>query len=183
MVKKQEGILVFLMMIAVAILGIGYAALTGSLRISGTASVLRTDTSLVVHFAGTPTGNAKSGTCASCSTTKLAIDSTDDTKADLDITGFKKVGDAYEAIFTVKNDSPDSGTTAYITATANMTGNNSNYFTITTDWGSTEQTIVQGSSKTLKVTVTLNQLYTGDDASISAGLSVQLAANTVSAGN
>ena len=178
--RRREGVLVLGLLIVVAVLGIGYAALTGSLQIVGTAELLKDNSNLVVHFTGTPTGAVKSGTCDNCSATTLAINASDDTQGDLDITGFKKVGDAYEATFTVTNDSPNAGTTAYVTATASMTGINASYFTVTTDWGSTEQTIAKDGSKTIKVTVTLNQLYTGSESSLSAGISVQLSASTVS---
>lgn len=187
MKKRKFGVYALAALIIVSGLGVGYAALTGSLQINGSATLTKDNSNFVVHFTGTPTGT-KTTACSDCSTAAadggdISIDGSDDKVANLVIKGFKKVGDKYTGTFTVTNDSPNAGTTAYVTASAQMKGTNASYFTITTDWGSTEKTIAKGSSQTLSVSVELNQLYTGNDSTLSADLEVTLSASTVSSGS
>ena len=120
--KKALQIGLFVL-IAIVVLGVGYAAISAvNLIINGNATARVDQNNFKVHFTG---AQAISGSTGASGTS--TIDSQDDTKATFDVTGLTKVGDYAEAVYTVRNDS--NGIGAEITL--NLTSSNTEYFKVT----------------------------------------------------
>ena len=102
--KKALQIGLFVL-IAIVVLGVGYAAISAvNLIINGNATARVDQNNFKVHFTG---AQAISGSTGASGTS--TIDSQDDTKATFDVTGLTKVGDYAEAVYTVRNDSNGIG--------------------------------------------------------------------------
>ena len=156
MKNKKQAYFILVLLVAIVALGIGYAAVSRLLDITGTATVLESD-GVKLEFTGTPTNSGtESGNSA-------AINGSDSTKATCTVV-LKNMGDSATCSYTVTNSTTDTSISAkdlaiavfedssYATA---WTSASSDYFTITSSIGST--TLANGATTTATVTVTLKK--------------------------
>ena len=146
-------LIIFLAMVA---LGVGYAAVSRLLDITGTATVLES-AGVKLQFTGTPTN---SGTLSGNAAT---IDSSDPSKATCTVV-LKNNGESATCSYTIVNNTTDTSISAKDIAidvfedssfgTA-WSASSSEYFTITSSIGST--TLANGATTTATVTVTLKK--------------------------
>ena len=121
--SKKTLQIVLVVLIAVLSLGIGYAAISSAnLIINGNTTASVDQNNFKVHFTGAQAISGSTGVSGTST-----IDTQDDTKAMLDVTGLTKVGDYAEAVYTVRNDS--NGIGAEITL--NLESSNMEYFKVT----------------------------------------------------
>lgn len=155
--KKRTGIIGVL--IAILVLGIGYAAMSGvTLNITGTGTMNVDDNNFKVHYdtTVTPTTTLASGTTTGATATASY---TDDQNGTLTITGFTKKDDSATATYTIINESDDINATL---GTPVIGTYNSEYFTVTSTVGS--PTLAYGGATTTQtVTVTAVKTPTTTD--------------------
>lgn len=151
--KMKKGTLAILMLLAISVLGIGYALAPANLKINGTLGVSANDTNFQVAFlsaSGSADNATVSGTVTP--TVSAAVDGTNKQLATFTVTGFTSVGDKVDLTYVIKNSSKDL--TANVTATALTTFEYSNYFKVTPKFGdSNTTTIAAGGDATLTVSV------------------------------
>ena len=159
--KKRTYTLVALL-IAIVALGIGYAAVTSLLDITGNATALESD-GVQLEFTGTPTNSGtQPGNGAS-------IVSGNPQRAVCTVV-LKTAGETATCTYTVTNNTTDTSlsatnlaATVYEDSSYNTAWNNtssSDYFTITSAVGAA--TLANGASTTATVTVTLKKENTTD---------------------
>ncbi|MBQ7105189.1 MAG: hypothetical protein IJN90_04960 [Bacilli bacterium] len=161
--KKKNSFLVVALLIAVLMLGVGYALTTLDLNVTGTATAKDAASSFDVEFTDATAGTA---TSTASSTATIGDGETATMSATL-----TNVGESQTVTFTVKNNS-QKGLAAKLTA-ANVkvyasdgtTPYASSYFTVTPTVS--DVTIAAGQTTTFTVTVTLNKAYVGSDAGTS----------------
>ena len=120
--KKALQIGLFIL-IAIVVLGVGYAAISSvNLIINGNATARVDQNNFKVHFTQAQAISGSTGVSGTST-----IDLQDDTKATFDVTGLTKVGDYAEAVYIVRNDS--NGIGAEITL--NLNSSNTEYFKVT----------------------------------------------------
>lgn len=157
--KKRNTFVVVALLLAVVVLGVGYAASTGPWVISGTAKA-SASTDFDVDFIGTPT--VTDGVVASI---------TNDVSATMEVT-LSNVDDSGSATFTLTNNSPvgigasftadmvkiykENGTDEWENSTS------SEYFDIAVDTTGTGTIASNGGTATVKVTVTLKKAAVAD---------------------
>ena len=142
--KKKNSMLAIMLLLAVVVLGVGYAAAAGPWVINGTAKAAAND-GFDVDFTSVDKEDI------------AAIES--DTVGTMTVT-LTEVGDSEDATFTLTNNSP-KGIGAEIdpnsiTVTYNNGADASDYFLVEYELGS-ETIASDGGTTTLKVTVTLKQ--------------------------
>ena len=167
--KKRRTLIISLLLVAALALGIGYAALTDVLDIQGTAEIsagiAEEAFNQDVYFSKVEPG---SGMTASI------VENNND-KGTFTATGFSQVGDKCSVTFTIKNDSEHYA--ANVTPKL-LQNSNEEYFTVSSDWKSTMQTIEAGGEKTITVTVELKKLPTAAEGKTSASFNIELTAVT-----
>ena len=152
--KNRRNIVVAFLVIAVMLLGVGYAALTDVLDITGSADVNQSAAEEAfnedVHFSAAVAN--ESGNTAS-------VNGDNNDKASFTANTLKGAGDYVTFTFTIVN---DGDVDAMVTPTLNATAGNTKpeYFSITSDWNGEGKTLVAGGSLTYTVTVTLNNTPT-----------------------
>ena len=136
--QKRTGIMGIL--IAILILGIGYAVITDvTLKVSGAGTISANQNNFRVKFSGTPT---TSGTGVITATIE------DDLQANLTVNGFTKMGDTATAVYDIVNESPELAANIV----ANLKENtNSEYFEIT--YSLQKNSLASGESTKLTVYV------------------------------
>ena len=150
--KKRTGILGVL--IAVLVLGIGYATLSRDLYVSGTGSIIPNDENFDVKFdeSVTPT------TTTSVSGATVSGSYDDELNATIEVTGLEKKDDTATVVYTIINDSVEYGATLSIDTTDPFVEvGKEDYFDVTAVLGKTTLAAKDGStvdSTTLTVTVT-----------------------------
>ncbi len=176
MENKKRTYIVVAVLVALVALGIGYAAVTDLLTISGTAKAAISD-GIELEFTGTPTvtGNGQSGTTA-------AIDGTDSSLATCTVV-LKKYGDSATCNYTVGVASTDTSLSASNLAVAitdsngqAWTSSSSTYFDITAAVGQT--TLAHNGTTTATVTVTLKKENTTNN-EITETFTVKVTGDTV----
>lgn len=111
-----------LVLIAIVVLGIGYASITAiNLIINSNATASVNNNNFKVHFIEAKEINGTTGVGGT------SVIETDDTKASFNVTGLSKTGDYAEAKYVVKNDSAGIGTIISL----DLTSSNQEYFKIT----------------------------------------------------
>ena len=152
---KKRSTIVALLLVAALALGIGYAALTDTLNITGTANIAESDAQNSfqedVYFS-----NAISGAKAD------AAVSSDNNYATMTVKdgALKAVGDEAVATFTIKSDSDLPVTVTNPTVAANLiTNDNPEYFQVTTNWATDHVIDPYG---TTDITVTVKLIKTPD---------------------
>ena len=141
--QRKTGILGIL--IAIVIIGIGYAVISSvPLIINGTGSITADQSSFDVKYTACEQTAGTSGITASCSANNV-------TTATFSVSGLKKVGDYVTFSFTITNNSDDLS--AQLTKDSTyITNDNSTYFEVTeTTFANT--TLVASGTTTQVVTV------------------------------
>ena len=147
--KKRTGIIGVL--IAILVLGIGYAAITGvDLLVDGTGKVVPDSENFAVHYdtANAPTVTIGTGVKDTATVTATY---TDGLHATINVNGFTKKGDSATVVYTIVNDSEDIAATLG-DPEIDTTDLNSEYFTVTASLGTTELA-ADGGTTTLTVVV------------------------------
>ena len=159
MSKKTKTILAVVLIAAIVLIAVGYAAISNiNLTISGTASGEGSDNNFKVVFTGTPTSGVGQGTATGSINTEHS--------AEMTVSGLTTSGDSASVTFEVKNESTDIYADVAVTAGASE---ESGDFTITTTGGGTS--IAPGTTTTVTVTVTLNKtLVTSSSTNINVSL-------------
>jgi uncharacterized repeat protein (TIGR01451 family) len=146
--KSRKG-LISIMLVAVLLLGIGYAALTDTLDITGSADVNQSAAEEAfnedIYFSAAvanETGNTAS------------VNADNNDKASFTAKTLKGKGDKVTFTFTIKNDGDIAAT---VTPKLNATLGNTNpeYFSLTSDWDGGAKTLAAGSEVTYTLTVEL----------------------------
>ncbi|MBR3614952.1 MAG: hypothetical protein IKL55_07240 [Clostridia bacterium] len=164
--KRTSKIIIAIIIVAVLLLGIGYAAIQNiTLTIAGTAAADPSQSNFKVMFSGTPTVSDDTYVTAAV---------TDDTNATINVEGLTKKGDVVSATYTVQNASTDLSADLSVATT----NNNTEYFTLSSELEKTS--LVAGEATTLTVTVELTKTPITD--SVSATIGVQLTAMPVQPG-
>lgn len=148
--KKRRTLIIALLLIAALALGIGYAAVTDTLTIGGNATVKPHQENLKVEF-----------TDIKDQTKCTATIQTDKTVATFTTTQLVNGGDTASATFVVTNSSPEYSATI-APPQINLTTGPSDYFDITTNFGTETKTIAKGGSIEFTVTVTLKKAVVED---------------------
>ncbi len=146
--KNRKG-LISLMLVAVLLLGIGYAALTDTLDITGSADVNQSAAEEAfnedIYFSAAVANEA--GNTAS-------VNADNNDKASFTAKTLKGKGDKVTFTFTIKNDGDVAAT---VTPKLNATLGNTNpeYFSLTSDWGGEAKVLAAQSELTYTLTVEL----------------------------
>lgn len=144
--KKRKSMIMLAVLVAVLVLGVGYAAIAGvQLDITGTAAVENRD--LKVAFNGTVTPNA--GDTGATVTGTAANNSLSGTIA---VTGLSAVGQKVSVTYTIKNDEEDVNATV---ALKTLNFSQSDFFEVTTSVDDDEITVPAGGTNTVTVYVEL----------------------------
>lgn len=148
--KNRKTVVVAFLLCAVLLLGVGYAALTDTLDITGSADVnvteLEKEYEVDIYF---------NETCTVSNTVDTASRNADNVdKASFSAKSLLKANDTASFTFTIMNDSDHE---VVVTPKLSDTLGNTNpdWFSITSDWGGQPQTIAAQGSKTYTVTVML----------------------------
>lgn len=164
--KKRTGIIGVL--IAILVLGIGYAAISGvTLNITGTGTISPDDANFKVHYdtSVTPTTTLATGTTTGATATAAY---TDELNGTLTVSGFTKKDDSATATYTIINESEDINATL---ATPTIGTYNTEYFTVSSSVASTS--LAYGGATTTQ-TVTVTAIKTPTDADKTTAINVTL---------
>lgn len=172
--KNRKRVIVAFMLVAVMLLGVGYAAVTTHLNIQGGATVTvegATEAfSADVKFTAVDTGDDAA---------LFATASVGDGKtADFSVTGLKGAGDSASLIYTITNTGDLDATVAV--DIANTTNSNEPYFTVTTEWvdGDTDLEKNGGTAK-IKVNISLDATPSSSSAPTTAQFNIRLNVTSV----
>ena len=170
--KNRKTVVVAFLLVAVMLLGVGYAALTDVLDITGSADVNQSAAEEAFNediffsaAAANQTGNTAS------------VNADNQDKASFTANTLKGQGDKVTFTFTIKNNGDVDAT---VTPTLNATTGNTKpeYFKITSDWNGAAKTLAAGG--TLTYTVTVELIKTPTEA-ISGSFLIELTAVSVDA--
>ena len=147
--KNRKTVVVAFLLCAVLLLGVGYAALTDTLDITGSADVNQSAAEEAfnedIYFSAAVANEA--GNTAS-------VNADNNDKASFTAATLKGKGDKVTFTFTIKN---DGDVAAEVTPKLNATLGNTNpeYFSVTSDWAGETKTLDAQSQLTYTVTVEL----------------------------
>ena len=170
--KNRRNVVIAFMIVAVMLLGIGYAALSDTLDITGSADVNQSAAEEAfnedVYFSAA-VANEEGNTAS--------VNADNNDKASFTAATLKGKGDKVTFTFTIKN---DGDVAADVTPKLNATlGNtNSEYFAISSDWDGAAKTLAAHSEITYTVTVELLKTPTE---TISGSFLIELVAVSVEA--
>lgn len=168
--KNKKTFVGMAIMIAVLMLGVGYAAISNvTLNISGTLSATPSDENFKVKFTGTPSTDKTEVANSEAATVEALISS--DLLATIEVSGLAAKGDKVEATYTIENGSPDLNAAL----SASTTNSNSDYFSISYEFA--EESIPAKGTTTITVTVEL--IKTPVDTDEEAEVSVEITASPV----
>ena len=170
--KNRRNVVVAFLVVAVMLLGIGYAALSDTLDITGSADVNQSAAEEAfnedIYFSAAvanETGNTAS------------VNADNNDKASFTAATLKGKGDKVTFTFTISNDG-DLAATVTPKLNASLGNTNSEYFSIKSDWDGAEKTLAAHS--TITYTITLELLKTPTE-TISGSFLVELTAVSVDA--
>ena len=164
--KKTNKVIIISVIVAVLLLGIGYAAIQNiTLNIAGTAAANPSQSNFKVMFSGAPVVS---------DSTYVTAAITDDTNATINVEGLTKKGDVVTATYTVQNASEDLSADLAVSTT----NDNTEYFSLSSEIAQTS--LIAGEATTLTVTAELTKTPIKD--SVSATIGVQLEAMPVQPG-
>lgn len=123
--KNKRAIIVTLLIVAILLLSIGYAAISKTLTVGGTVSANANTENFKVHFQGT-TGTIESTKQGAT----LSATTDEDLSATINASGLDTAGQTVTATFTIVNDSTDLGATLAVN-TKEITGDDAEYFEVT----------------------------------------------------
>lgn len=167
--KNRKIVIVAFLLVAMMLLGVGYAALTDVLDITGSADINQSAAEEAfnedVHF---------SAAVANQDGNTASVNGDNNDKASFTANTLKGEGDTVTFTFTIVNDGDLDAT---VTPTLNATTGNTkpDYFSITSDWNGEAKTLEAGGSLTYTVTVELIQTPTE---TISGSFLIELTAVT-----
>lgn len=164
--KKRTGIIGVL--IAILVLGIGYAAVSGvDLLVNGTANVKVDDANFKVHYdqSANPTITMGDGVV---NTATVTATYTDDLHATINVDGFTKRGDKVTVVYTIVNESEDIDATL---SSPEIGEFDTEYFNVTATLGK-EELAKGGDTTTLTVVVEAIKTPTVDDVSTNINITV-----------
>ena len=164
--KKTNKIIITLVIVAMLLLGIGYAAIQNiTLNIEGTATADPSQSNFSVKFTGTPKVS---------DSTYVTAGITDDINATISVNGLTQKGQIVSAEYTVQNVSTDISADLSVATT----NSNTEYFTLKSELAKTSLTA--GEATTVKVTVELTK--TPIAGSVNSTIGVRLTAMPVEPG-
>jgi plastocyanin len=148
--KNRKFVVVAFLLVAVLLLGVGYAALTDTLDITGSADVnvteLEKEYEEDIYFSAAVANQGAPNTAS--------VNGDNNDKASFSAKSLVKKGDKVTFTFTIKNDSAHTVTvTPKLHASAGNT--NTEYFSIESDWNGASREIAANGSITYTLTVTL----------------------------
>ena len=163
---KTSKIIISILLLAVILIGIGYAAIQNiTLNIAGTAEADPSQSNFKVMFSGEPTVSDEDYVTAAI---------TDDINATINVEGLKENGQTVSATYTVQNVSTDISADLAVSTT----NDNPEYFTLSSQLEKTS--LVAGEATTLTVTVELTKIPITDE--VTSTIGVQLVAMPVEPG-
>lgn len=175
--KNRKSVIVAFLLVAVMLLGVGYAALTDVLDITGTADVNQSAAeesfNKDIFFSAAvanETGNTASGNTAS-------VNADNNDKASFTVNSLKGKDDAASFTFTIKN-AGDVAANIIPKLNAALGNTLPEYFDVTSDWGGQAKKLAAGEEITYTVTVKLLKTPTK---TISGSFLVELTAVSVEA--
>lgn len=157
--KKRKTFVGVALLVAVLMLGIGYAAISNiDLKITGSASATPSDSNFKVKFTGTPETDATNVSSASTNATVTAS-VTDDLNATIDVSGLTTTGDYVTATYTILNDSPELAATLAVgeitkAVKTSAATDSTDYFNVTATLKDTEIAATKTTTVTVKVELT-----------------------------
>ena len=164
--SKTSKIIITALLVALLLLGIGYAAIQSvTLNIAGTAAADPNQENFKVMFTGTPEVSDEEHVTASI---------TDDINATISVSELTKKGEIVSATYTVQNASTDLSADLSVATT----NSNTEYFSLSSRLAKTS--LIAGEATT--VTVTVEMTKTPLAASVSSTIGVQLTATPVQPG-
>lgn len=179
--KKTKSTFTALLVLAMLVLGIGYAAATTTLRINGTLGATADNDNFKVKF--TTSTNQEPVVASESVEPAITTGVTSDTLATFSVTGFTCMGDSVVLEYVVKNESADLA--ASVTATDLATFTNDEYFSVVSSFADNSvvktKTIDAQSQDTLYVTVTCIKTPIADVANATTTGIVELTATAVEA--
>ena len=170
--KNRRNVVVAFMLVAVMLLGVGYAALTDTLDINGTVDVNQSAAEEAFNediFFSAAVANEAGNTAS--------VNADNNDKASFTINTFKGKDDVATFTFTIKNNGDvDANVTPKLNASLGNT--NPEYFSIESDWDGATKTLEAGGELTYTLTVTMLKTPTE---TISGSFLVELVAVSVDA--
>ena len=160
MKRKRKGLIVLAIVAMVAILGIGYAAITGvPFTIKGNASAEGDQSAFNVHFSAVEFDDKEIKTAAKKITHNEIQDNAQ--SGTFSVSGLATKGDNAQFVYTVKNDSTDLSAVIPKDSirVSSLTGKATEYFTVSvgSENPSGDVTIAPDATSTFTVNVTLNK--------------------------
>ena len=154
--KNRRTVVVAFLLCAVMLLGVGYAALSDTLDITGSVDVNQSAAEEAfnedVYFSAAVANNIDGTDNAGGNTASVNADNND--KASFTIKSMKGAGDVATFTFTIKNDGDvDATVTPKLNATLGNT--NPEYFSIVSDWDGATKDLAAHSEITYTLTVEL----------------------------
>lgn len=151
--KNRRRAIALFVLFAVMCLAVGYASLSDSLLIGGSATASYEDVQKRfdenIYFYSAMLENAHQA-CGKCEA-KITVDPD---VAEMNVSGFGTAGDSVQAVFIINNDNADVDAEFAIPTIMIDGMPTSEYFYVETDWTS-EKIVPAGGNITIKVTVTL----------------------------
>ena len=152
--KNRNKVVVAFLLVAAMMLGVGYAALSDTLEINGSADVNQSAAEEAfnedIYFTGAVAEGGDPDTAS--------ISKTDNDMADFGVNSLNGAGDQAKFTFTITN---DGDVDADVTPTFASDGNtNPEYFDIVSDWAGATKRLEAGQSLTYTLTVTLKKTPT-----------------------
>lgn len=168
--KKNKTLLGVALLIAVLMLGVGYALQSRPLSLTGTATANPTDANFIVEFSSASANHASD---------TAEIDAADKTKATFTVTSLTEVGQTAVGTFKIKNMS-NAGINANITAGQIAETDDGNYFEVTSDLTGNTNVAINGEAT---YTVTVKLIKAPVDAAATGTFTVGFTAQAVAAAN
>ena len=153
--KNKKTILGLVLLIAILLLGVGYASISGlTLKIGGTAGATGNTDNFIVKFTEANAGDK-------CTKAEISATDTNSRTATMEVSGLATEGDTATATFTVKNESPDVNAVLKVDA-KEMTGTDASYFTVDATIADNGTSMAPNDTRTVTVTVKLNKTVVED---------------------
>lgn len=161
--KKRNTFFGIGLLVALLVLGIGYAAISNiTLNIGGTGKAGVSDSNFKVKFVGTPTVSNED-------IVKATI--TSDLAATINVESLVAKGDSVTATYEIQNVSADLSASLAIPT---VTNSNTEYFSVTTDM---DEAVTLASNEKTTITVTVELIKTPIDADQETTINVSLVAS------
>ena len=150
MKNRRTALLAFLL-IAVTVIGVGYAATSAELLINGTAATTASD--IDVYFSAASIDPSSTADAAAASSAGTIAVGEKRQALTFSVKQLKREGEFVTANYTITN---DSSYDVEIYAPAITESGDETYFDVSTNWGAAAKTVKAGETVTFTVTVTLN---------------------------